>query len=87
MIENLRGIQETVNFKPNTNIRLYINEDVEEYPAHWHAPLEIIMPLENTYQVSCCKTIYSTRGRSTINQSRHRALYECEYREAIDFSG
>ena len=46
MIENLRGIQETVNFKTNINIRLYANEDCEEYPLHWHAPLEIIMPLK-----------------------------------------
>lgn len=59
MIENLRGIQETVTFKPNTNIRLYANEDIEEYPAHWHAPLEIIMPITNTYQVTCCKTSYN----------------------------
>ena len=26
MIENLHGIQETVNFKTDTNIRLYMNE-------------------------------------------------------------
>ncbi len=61
MIENLRGIQETVNFKPNTNIRLYENEDYEEYPAHWHAPLEIIMPISNTYHVNCCKVKYALR--------------------------
>lgn len=61
MIENLRGIQETVNFKPNTSIRLYSNEDDEEYPAHWHAPLEIIMPTRNSYEVTCCKKLYSLR--------------------------
>lgn len=59
MIENLRGIQETVNFKTDKNIRLYENEDCEVYPYHWHAPLEIIMPLKNIYRVTCCKTLYT----------------------------
>lgn len=54
MIENLHGIQETVNFKENTRIRLYANEDYEHYPSHWHGPLEIILPLHNSYQVTCC---------------------------------
>lgn len=61
MIENLHGIQETVNFKANTNIRLYANEQFEEYPNHWHAPLEIIMPLVNKYRVTCCNTQYILR--------------------------
>lgn len=54
MIENLHGIQETVNFKLNTRIRLYANEDYEYYPNHWHGPLEIILPLQNSYQITCC---------------------------------
>lgn len=61
MIESLKGIQETVNFKANTTIRLYANEDYEEYPSHWHAPLEIIMPLENHYRVTCCNTLFTLR--------------------------
>ncbi|MFA9466369.1 MAG: helix-turn-helix domain-containing protein [Velocimicrobium sp.] len=51
MIENLKGIHETVNYKENTNIRLYDNTEAEDYPAHWHTPIEIIMPLENFYSV------------------------------------
>lgn len=51
MIENLKGIHETVNYKENTNLRLYINDEAENYPAHWHTPIEIIMPLENTYSI------------------------------------
>jgi len=61
MIENLNGIQETVNFKANTTIRLYANEDYEQYPSHWHAPLEIIMPLQNNYHVTCCNTLFTLR--------------------------
>ncbi len=58
MIENLHGIQETVNFKANTKIRLYANEDNEHYPNHWHTPLEVIMPLKNQYRVVCCNTLF-----------------------------
>ncbi len=61
MIETLHGIKETVNFKQNTKIRLYANEDCEHYPNHWHAPLEIIMPLKNNYQVTCCNTLFTLR--------------------------
>lgn len=61
MIEHLNGIQETVNFKANTTIRLYSNDDYERYPSHWHAPLEIIMPLENRYRVTCCNTLFTLR--------------------------
>ena len=49
MIENLNGIHETVNYRENTNIRMYDNTDYEEYPPHWHTAMEIIMPLENKY--------------------------------------
>lgn len=51
MIENLNGIHETVNYKTNTNLRLYNNIQMEDYPAHWHTPIEIIMPVENIYSV------------------------------------
>lgn len=51
MIENLKGIHETVNYKEYTNIRLYDNTEAEDYPAHWHTPLEIIMPLTSPYTV------------------------------------
>ncbi|WOO35692.1 helix-turn-helix domain-containing protein [Anaerocolumna sp. AGMB13020] len=61
MIETLNGIKETVNFKTNTTIRLYANDDCEAYPSHWHAPLEIIMPIENSYRVTCCKTLFTLR--------------------------
>lgn len=61
MIETLNGIQEIVNFKANTTIRLYANDDYEQYPSHWHAPLEIIMPLENHYRVTCCSNLFTLK--------------------------
>lgn len=53
MIENLKGVYETVNFKKDTNIRLYVNDKLESYPPHWHTPFEIIMPLKNCYYAEC----------------------------------
>ncbi len=66
MIETLNGIQETVNFKANTSLRLYSNDECEEYPNHWHAPLEIIVPLENEYRVTCCNTPFILREGDVI---------------------
>ena len=54
MIENLKGIYETVNFKENSSFRLYENDEFEDYPPHWHNSMEIIMPLENIYTIDCC---------------------------------
>lgn len=51
MIENLNGIHETVNYKEDTNVRLYDNIDFEAYPRHWHTCIEIIMPVKNEYIV------------------------------------
>lgn len=49
MIENLNGIHETVKYKENSNVKLFINAEAEDYPIHWHTPMEIIMPLEGGY--------------------------------------
>lgn len=57
MIEHLKGMHETVNFKENTNLRLYDNTKVENYPEHWHTPMEIIMPLVGNYTVVLGHTI------------------------------
>ncbi len=52
MIENLHGIHETVNYRENTNLRLYDNTDFEEYPPHWHTAVEIIMPVQQNYPLT-----------------------------------
>lgn len=58
MIETLHGMKETVNFKTNTKLRLYVNDECENYPNHWHIPLEIIMPTKSDYHVACSKTSF-----------------------------
>ncbi len=53
MIETLNGIHETVNFSNDSSIMLYDNIKTEDYPTHWHTPIEILMPIESTYQAIC----------------------------------
>lgn len=52
MIELLNGIKETVLYKEIEGFKLHDNTDYEAYPAHWHTPIEIIMPIENDYEVA-----------------------------------
>ncbi len=49
MIEHLTGIHETVEYNRVSQIRLYNNAEYENYPTHWHTPLEIVMPTKNNY--------------------------------------
>ena len=58
MIENLSGLHETVNYRQNTQMRLYDNNQAENYPPHWHTPYELIMPTEGTYRVACGRRQY-----------------------------
>ena len=44
MIANLKGIYETVEYKNDSLIQLYDNDEYEAYPRHWHTCVEIIMP-------------------------------------------
>ena len=53
MIETLNGLVETVNFKQSTSIKLYNNDEYEDYPPHWHAAIEFIMPTLNHYFLHC----------------------------------
>lgn len=52
MIEVLNGIKETVVYKEVQGFKVHDNTDYETYPDHWHTPIEIIMPIENYYDVS-----------------------------------
>ncbi len=51
MIEILNGIQETVAYDSFPGIKLYHNNQAEDYPLHWHTALEVIMPVTNEYTV------------------------------------
>lgn len=66
MIENLSGLHETVNYRENMKLRLYHNRKAENYPAHWHTEFELIMPLENGYDVNCNGIQYHLREKDLL---------------------
>jgi AraC-like DNA-binding protein len=66
MIETLNGIFETINYKQSTSIKLYDNDENENYPSHWHTSMEIIMPTENIYTVECSNQIITLREGDII---------------------
>ena len=45
---HLRQIEHHID----ASIRLYANNEPDDYPPHWHNSFEIIMPVENTYTVA-----------------------------------
>lgn len=59
MIEELNGIMETVVYKEIAGFRVHDNTDYEAYPDHWHTPIEIVMPIENYYDVSSKKELFT----------------------------
>ncbi|MCD8014852.1 MAG: AraC family transcriptional regulator [Lachnospiraceae bacterium] len=61
MHRNLDGIHETVNYRADTEICLYYNNEYENYPTHWHNTFEIIMPVIGTYRVVCGDRDYHLR--------------------------
>ena len=66
MIETLNGIFETVNYKQNTSIKLYDNDEYEDYPPHWHTTMEFIMPMDNIYTVECNNQTFTLREGDII---------------------
>ena len=63
MIEQLDGIFETVNYKDATTLKLYYNNENENYPSHWHMSCEIIMPTDNIYTIETPeKTVTLRKG-------------------------
>lgn len=66
MIKYLDGVRETVGFENNSSLMLFDNTDYEEYPVHWHTPIELIMPTEGTYDVDCNQIPFHMRKGDII---------------------
>ena len=49
---------EKVNFQKDSSIRIWYNEQNHNYDKHWHNALEIIMPVENHYDVDASDQSY-----------------------------
>lgn len=48
---NLENTKELVEFQNDSTMRIWYNEQDECFANHWHSALEIIMPVENYYDV------------------------------------
>ncbi|MBQ7464072.1 MAG: helix-turn-helix transcriptional regulator [Lachnospiraceae bacterium] len=66
MIESLKGFHETVNFGRQPLFKLYHNIEDEDYPPHWHASPEIIMPLKGGYNVTIGEDSYDLDPGDTM---------------------
>lgn len=58
IIEELDGTKETVHYQNESRVRLYHNTQNSGYPLHWHAAVEIIMPIRSGYQVTVRDVVY-----------------------------
>ena len=61
MIYNLNGMFETPEYRENTHLCLYHNNLSENYPPHWHSPIEILMPIENSYTIVINEQLYEVK--------------------------
>lgn len=58
--------QEVVDYHHNSSIRIWLNKEDSNFPSHWHSALEIIMPLENYYDVTIRKERYHVMPREIL---------------------
>ena len=49
---------ETIKYRNNSALRIWYNDISESYDMHWHNTLEIIVPVENYYDVTINKELY-----------------------------
>ena len=85
MIKILDGIKETVSFDSDSTLLLHDNTDYEEYPNHWHTPVEIIMPLEGEYVLDCNDLRFTLKEHDIlfICPGALHHLYACHGRRII----
>lgn len=43
------SLHENVEFPENPHIAVHLNDETRNFPTHWHTPMEILMPIDNTY--------------------------------------
>lgn len=49
---------ETITFQKDSTIRIWYNEQNQNFDAHWHNAIEIILPVENYYDVEASGSSY-----------------------------
>lgn len=55
---NVTDSYELVQYHDNSSVRIWCNEQVIDFEMHWHAALEIIMPIDNYYDVTANQISY-----------------------------
>ena len=66
-LRNMIDREELVEYRQNTSHRIWLNNLPYSYPMHWHAAMEIIMPVENWYDIYCNGTkIHANPGDIVI---------------------
>ena len=91
MVNYHNGNKETVAFQEYSALILYENVEYEFYPSHWHPSIEIIMPTENSFDVTVGETDYHMEVGDIlfIAPGSLHTLYAAEGRRVIilvDFS-
>lgn len=66
MIEILNGLHETVDYRGDFKIRIYMNKESEDYPRHWHTDTEVIMPVDNSYRIVIDDNTYNLKNDEII---------------------
>ena len=67
MAKTTRGTFETIPFHGSESVLMYLNNEYTDFDIHWHPAAEIIVPLENGYQV--------TIGRQVFRMKEHDILF------------
>lgn len=52
---------EIVNYRNSSTVRIWYNEQMDNYPLHWHNSLEIILPVSGCYYVVTNETTHCIR--------------------------
>ncbi len=77
MIENLIGVKEIVDYTNTQGLRIYLNDEYEDYPMHWHSATEIIIPIDSIYtiEVDDVKHIVNPKEILVIPPGQIHSLY------------
>ena len=89
MIKNLSGVYETVEYENQRFVMLYDNDEIEEYPTHWHNAVEVIIPLHNGFTVVSGGVEYHLNEKEIIvippgelhsmpAQDGRRIIFQCD---------
>lgn len=57
-VRSISGDLESVEFQPNSSLRLWYNNTMLSYDPHWHSAYEMIVPVEGNYLVTVSGQTY-----------------------------